>query len=235
MRDFRISWLLTLVLAIPSAPAFAMGDDDPVLSMVMIDRLEIGLEGGDTPQWLEAQAWAGYDLNKLWLKTEVEREDDSTESADLELLYGRAVAPYWDLQVGWKRDLQPRPMRDWLAVGLQGLAPYFFEVDSTLYLASSRASLQFEAEYELLLTQRLILSPRVELVLNSYNEDRTGQGNGLATAEAGLRLRYEIHREFAPYLGVHFERAYGNTADFRREEGEDRGDVYVVLGVRAWF
>lgn len=235
MRYVRRVLLTFFLLVIPPSAALAMGDDDPLLTMVMIERLEVGVGKSDTPQWLEAKAWAGYDLNKLWLKTEVEREDDSTESADLEILYGRAVAPYWDLQLGWKRDLQPRPMRDWFAVGFHGLAPYFFELDSTLYLASSRASLELEAEYELLLTQRLILSPRAELVFNSFNEDRTGAGDGLSTAEAGLRLRYEIRREFAPYLGVHWERAYGNTADFRREEGEDRGDVHVVVGIRAWF
>ena len=235
MNGLRTPWLLALVLALPTGTAVAMGDDDPLLSMVMIERLEVGAEENDTPQWLEAQAWVGHDLQKLWLKTEVEREGSATESADLELLYGQAVAPYWDLQVGWKRDLQPRPLRDWLAVGFQGLAPYLFELDSTLYLASSRASLKFEAEYDLLCTQRLVLSPRVEVEFNSYNDERTGAGDGLATSEAGLRLRYEIRREFAPYLGVHWEQSYGDTADFRRAEGEGRGEVFFVVGVRAWF
>lgn len=235
MNSSRGLFLCLLLAAIQPAGVYGMGDDDPLLAMVMIERLEAGVGKSDTPQWLEAQAWAGFDRDKLWLKTEIEREDDSTESADLELLYGRAVAPFWDVQVGWKRDLQPRPMRDWLAVGFHGLAPYFFEVDSTLYVASGRASMQLEAEYELPLTQRLVLSPRAEVVLNSYNEDRTGAGDGLSTLEAGLRLRYEIRREFAPYLGVHWERAYGETGDFRREEGEDRGDVHVVVGIRAWF
>jgi copper resistance protein B len=212
-----------------------MGDDDPLLSMVTIERLEAGVGESDTPQWLEAQAWLGRDLRKVWLKTDVEREGSATDSADLELLYGQAVAPYWDLQLGWKRDFQPGPTRDWLAVGFQGLAPYLFELDSALYLAASRASLKVEAAYDLLFTQRLILSPRVELIFNSYNEERTGAGDGLSTTEAGLRLRYEIRREFAPYLGVHWEQSYGNTADYRRNEGQNRGDVYFVAGIRAWF
>jgi len=164
--------------------------------MVTIDRLEVSPQENDAPQWLKAQAWAGYDLHKLWLKTDVEREGDSTESADLELLYGQALAPFWDLQVGWKCDFESGPSRDWLAVGFQGLAPYLFELDNTLYLASGRASLKVEAEYELLLTQRLVLSP---------------------------------------YLGVHWERAYGDTADFARAEGEDRGDLVFVMGIRASF
>jgi len=235
VNGLRFRLLLALVLVHPAATVLAMGDDDPLLSMVMIERLEVGLEDSGTPQLLDAQAWAGYDLHKLWLKTEVAQEGSATASADLEVLYGQAAAPYWDLQAGWKRDFQPGPTRDWLAVGFQGLAPYLFELNGTLYLASSRASLKVEAEYELLFTQRLILSPRVELVLNSYNEERTGAGDGLATSEAGLRLRYEIRREFAPYIGVQWERSYGNTADFARAERENRDDVYLVVGVRAWF
>ena len=232
----RPHWLLILVLFFTGADALAMGDDDPLLTKVMFDRLEVGLDNNDTPQWLEAKAWAGYDLNKLWLKSEVEREDSETGSADLELLYGRAISPYWDFQLGWKHDFQPRPTRDWLAIGFQGLAPYFFEIDSTLYLSSSRrSSLELEAEYEMLLTQRLILSPRAEVVINGHNDSRTGTGSGFSTLEAGIRLRYEFYREFAPYLGVHWERAYGNTADLRREEHEKTSEVHVVIGIRAWF
>lgn len=235
MRLSHLGRVMACLLALPAPGVFSMGDDDPLLSMVMVERLEAGLDDSDTPQWLEAQAWAGYDLNKLWLKTELEREDSTTESADLELLYGRAIAPYWDAQVGFKHDFDPGPSRNWLALGVQGLAPYYFEVDSTLYLGSNRASLQLEAEYELLFTQRLILSPRAEVVLNSYNEEKRETGSGLSTVEAGLRLRYEIYREFAPYIGVHWEHAYGNTGDYRREEGEERGDIHVVIGIRAWF
>ena len=234
----RLAFLspMVLLLAVWSQLALAMGDDDPLLAMVLIDRLEAGPAEDPVPQRLEAQAWVGYDVNKLWLKSEVEREGGETESADLEVLYSRAIAPFWDAQVGWRHDFKPSPSRDWLAIGFQGLAPYFFEVDSTLYLGgSNRSSFEVSAEYELLFTQRLILSPEVELVFNGYNDEETGAGSGLASAEAGLRLRYEIRREFAPYIGVHWERSYGNTADFVRDEGGSIDDTYFVIGVRAWF
>jgi copper resistance protein B len=213
-----------------------MGDDDPLLTMVSIHRLEVGLEDNPTPQRLEAQAWMGYDLNKVWLKSDIERGDSETESGDVEVLYGRAIAPFWDFQAGWKHDFDPGPSRDWFAVGFQGLAPYLFEVESTLYLGGlDRNSFELSAEYELLFTQRLILSPEIELIFNDYNDERIGAGSGLSSAEAGLRLRYEIRREFAPYLGIHWERVYGNTADFVEDEGDSVDELQLVVGFRAWF
>lgn len=224
------------ILAAISPNLMAMGNDDPLMTKVIIERLEAGIDNRDIPQWLEVTGWAGYDLNKLWLKSSIERTDSETESGDIELLYGRAIAPYWDFQLGWRRDFQPTPTRDWLAIGFQGLAPYFFEVDSTLYLGSSnRSALEIEVEYELMLTQRWVLSPRTEILLNGQNDNRTATGSGLSSLEAGLRLRYEIRREVAPYLGIHWERAYGNTADLRQEEGEKTSEVHVVVGIRAWF
>lgn len=226
--------LLVAISIVNTQTALAMGDDDPLLTMVRVDKLETS--PGESQARVEAKAWTGYDLHKLYLKTESEIEDGATDSADLELLYSRAVSPYWDLQLGWKRDFQPGPKRDWLAVGLQGLAPYFFEIDTTLYLSDSGdSSLNFSAEYEILLTQRLILSPEVEFVVNGYDDERTGAGSGLASVEAGIRIRYELRREFAPYLGVQWESLYGDTADFARSEGEDRDDIVFVVGVRAWF
>jgi len=214
----------------------AMGKDDPLLTMVMIDKLEFGLTDESIPQRLEMQAWAGYDLSKLWLKSDVEREGGNTDSADVEVLYGRAISPYWDVRVGWKHDFEPTPSRDWAAIGIYGLAPYFFEVDSTAYINSSgQVSLDLSVEYEVLFTQRLILSPEIEAVINGSDDSDTGSGSGVSSIEAGLRLRYEIRREFAPYIGVHWERSYGNTADFDRVKGEDIDDFYVVVGIRAWF
>ncbi|MEP1594179.1 MAG: copper resistance protein B [Halieaceae bacterium] len=229
----RAFWLLFLSSA---STAMAMGDDDPMLAMVRIDRLEVGVGETHTPQRLEADAWLGHDLHKLWLKAELEREGGETESAEMQLQITRAIAPYWDLKLGWKRDFQPTPQKDWLAFGAQGLAPYFFETHAEFFLgASGRASFEFDAEYELLFTQRWILSPEVELSLNGYNDESTGQGSGLSSAELGLRLRYEIRREFAPYIGVHWEKSFGNTASYKRREGADTSDTQLVVGLRAWF
>jgi copper resistance protein B len=229
-------YLSAILLQCISVLSFAMGDDDPLTAMVKVDKLETAANELFATTRFEGQAWAGYDLSKLVLKSEIEREDHDTESSDLELLYSRAVAPFWDLQIGWKHDFRPGPERDWLAIGFQGLAPYFFEVDSTLYANDSGESwLDVSLEYELLLTQKLILTPEIEFVVNGYNDEERGAGSGFSSLEAGLRLRYEFRREFGPYIGIHWEKLFGNSADFARQDGEDIDDVYVVLGVRAWF
>jgi len=205
-------------------------------SFVLIDRLEaVDLDHGSGQAW-EAQAWFGTDLNRLWLRSEGERERGRTESADLELLYGRSVSPWWDVVAGLKHDFKPGDSRDWAAVGVQGMSPYKFEVSATAYLGEGGASsARLEAEYELLLTSRLIVQPRVEAELFGQGDSRRGLGSGLSTLEAGLRLRYEFTRRFAPYVGVAWERAYGGTADHRRDDGESAEDTRLVVGLRLWF
>ncbi|MEN8175499.1 MAG: copper resistance protein B [Pseudomonadota bacterium] len=216
--------------------ANAASKDDPVLTKIMIDQLEYRSADGPDPWVLDAQAWMGKDLNKLWLKAEGERVDGETEEAEVQVLYSRAVAPYWDLQIGWRHDFHPKPTRDWLAVGIEGLAPYWFEVDAALFVGDdSQVAVRLEAEYEWMFTQRWILSPELEVNLHSKDDEDTGVGSGLSDLELGLRLRYEIRREFAPYIGVNWEKKFGNTADFARDEGEDTDDVQFVAGLRAWF
>ncbi|MCB1727488.1 MAG: copper resistance protein B, partial [Gammaproteobacteria bacterium] len=151
-------------------------------------------------------------------------------------LYSRAIAPYWDLQVGWRHDIRPKPDRDWLAIGFEGLAPYWFEVDAAAFIGEGgQVGARLEAEYEWMFTQRWVLSPELKVNLHTKNDEATGTGSGLSDTELGLRLRYEIRREFAPYIGVNWVKKYGNTADFARDEGEDTDDVQFVAGVRAWF
>ncbi|MEM9255910.1 MAG: copper resistance protein B [Pseudomonadota bacterium] len=213
-----------------------MGDDDPVLTMVKVDKFEVSPTSADASMRLEGEGWAGYDLNKLWFTTDVEGDQHGTETAELELYYSRAIAPFWDLQAGLRRDFRPRPGQDWLALGVKGLAPYFFEMDAVLYAADGDDfGVDVSIEYELLFTQRLILSPEVEVTAFSFHDRARGQGDGLSTLEAGLRLRYEVRREFAPYVGIHWEKLYGGTADYAQEEGEDDSDVTLVVGIRAWF
>jgi len=216
--------------------AMAAAEDDPVLAKLMIDKLEWRAADGPDPWVWDADAWIGRDLHKLWIKTEGERADGHTESAYGELLYSRAVAPYWDLQLGWRHDFRPEPDRDWFAVGFKGLAPYWFEVDATLYAGGNgTVAGRLDAEYELMLTQRLILSPELELSFYGKEDAARGIGSGLSDLELGLRLRYEIVREVAPYIGVNWEKKLGNTADFARDEGESTSDLQFVVGVRAWF
>jgi copper resistance protein B len=154
----------------------------------------------------------------------------------LQALYSRAIAPYWDLQLGLRHDFQPSPSRSWGVIGIQGIAPYFFEVDTALFIGESgQTALRVEAEYELLFTQKLILTPEVELNFYGQDDKDLNIGSGLSDLEAGLRLRYEIRREFAPYIGVNWNKSFGNTADFASAEGEDTDDVQWVVGLRAWF
>jgi len=219
----------------PIAAAAGM-EDDPLLTKLMIDQLE--WRGGDDPDplVLEAEAWIGRDLNKLWLKSDLEYVDDDTEEAELQLLYSRAVAPFWDLQLGWRRDIRPNPIRDWFAMGFKGVAPYWFEVDAAVFLGESgRSAARLDAEYELLFTQRLILTPELTLNLHGKDDPDTATGSGLSDLQLGLRLRYEIRPEFAPYIGLNWIRLFGGTADYARAEGADATDLQVVFGLRAWF
>ena len=226
---------LVVVLMLPGFVQ-AASKDDPVLTKVMIDQIEVRATDGPDPWVLDAQAWIGQDLNKFWLKLEGEYLDGKTEEAEVQALYSRAVAPYWDLQLGWRHDIRPEPSRDWLAIGFEGLAPYWFEIDAAAFIGESgQLGVRLEGEYEWMLTQRWVLSPEMELNLHTRNDERTGTGSGLSDLELGLRLRYEIRREFAPYVGVNWTRKFGNTADFARAEGEDTNDVQIVAGVRVWF
>ncbi|HEC05691.1 copper resistance protein B [Thiolapillus sp.] len=230
--------IYTMILALGvSGSAVAGGmNDDPFLFMLKMDKLEFRDTDNGTNLIWDAQAWAGKDLNKLWIKSEGEQTEDGTEEGNVEVLYSRAIAPFWDLQAGWRHDFRPEPSRDWFAFGAKGLAPYLFEVDATAYVGESgRLAAALSVEYEYLFTQKLILSPELEMNLYSKDDEEVGVGSGLSDMELGLRLRYEIVREFAPYIGVVWWGKYGNTADYAKAEGGDTSDVEFVAGFRLWF
>jgi len=238
VNDKKVSTVVLLIISILLLPATVMADaeDDPVLTKVMIDQLETRDVGGDNEFVWDIQGWVGKDLTKFWIKSEGERSSGETEEAEVQFLYSRALSTYWDLQAGIRHDFEPSPSRDWLAIGFMGLAPYFFEIDTALFIGESgRTALRFEAEYELLFTQRVILTPEIEV--NFYGQDDVdiGIGSGLSDLEVGLRLRYEIRREFAPYIGVNWSKLFGNTADFARIAGEKSSETQLVIGFRAWF
>ena len=203
-----------------------------------IDQLEYSLRGGaDGFAWEDAQFWYGGDLNKLWIKSEGEGTfDDGVEAVEVQALWSRAISPFFDVQAGLRYDFGEGPDRGHLVLGVQGLAPYWFEVDAAAFLSEKGdLTARVEVEYDQRITQRLILQPRVELDLSLQDVPELGIGAGLSTAEAGIRLRYEIVPEFAPYVGVQYERAFGDTADFRRAAGENVGGWSLVAGIRAWF
>lgn len=232
----------------PDPPQHVMGDmsnermielmqmeDDAPYSMLLLDQLEWQeVDGGGALAW-EFDAWYGDDYNKIWFETEGERADGE-EDGRVEVMWDHIIAPWWSLQTGVRQDFGRGPTRNWLDLGIQGTAPYFFEIDAALYIGEQgRTSARFSAEYDMLITQRLILQPELEVRLFGKDDRENGVGSGLSDAEVGLRLRYEIRREFAPYIGLHWERKFGRTATFARDEGEDANDVAVVAGLHVWF
>lgn len=240
MRWKRLLAAAGLMLSLPlHADEMAHGHGGgPILAKVMLDRLEgRDTDAGGLTYW-EGQAWIGGDIHKLWLKTEGEALKNTTERSDLEALYSRAVAPFWDVQAGVRHDFQTggKPARDWAAFALKGLAPYRFDVDATAYLGGDgRTAARLKAEYNLLFTQRLVLMPEIEANLYGKSDPARALGSGLSDVDLGLRLRYEIRREFAPYIGVVWTHKYGGTADFVRQNGDAVRDTQYVLGLRAWW
>ena len=228
--------LIIAVSSMLAGKSMAAMEDDPLLTMVNIEKFEIQDGDEGNPVVLDAYAWVGKDINKFWMKTEIERVDGLTEESELQMLYSRALYPFWDIQIGWRRDIDPGPKRDWLAIGLQGLAPYMFEVDAGIFIGESgRLAARLDAEYEYMLTQKWVLSPEIEMNFYSKDDTAVGVGSGLANASLGLRLRYEIRREFAPYIGINWEKDFGDTADLTEVSGEESSDSRLVMGIRAWF
>jgi copper resistance protein B len=219
-----------------SVPAHAGAEDDPVLNKVMIDQLEVRDAATYNPLIMEAQGWIGKDLHKLWWKTDIDRAAGKTDGAELQMLYSQAIAPFWDFQVGLRKDFLPKPDRNWVAIGFKGLAPYFFDIDTTFFVGKSgRTALRLKAEYELMLTQKWVLSPDVTVNLYGKNDPQTEKGAGLSDIQGGLRLRYEIRRELAPYVGVNFSNLFGKSAEYSRINGNKTHDIRGVIGVRMWY
>lgn len=193
-------------------------------------------DGKDGYRW-EGEAWFGGDINRFVLKSEGEgARGEGVEEAEVQALYSRAVGPYTDLQAGVRYDFEPNPSRAYATVGFETLAPYWFEVEGALFLSDKGdLSARVEGSYDLRLAQRVVLQPRAELNLAAQDVRATGVGSGVSNAEFGLRLRYEVRREFAPYIGVTYDRSFGRTADFARAAGEDVEATSFVIGLRAWF
>lgn len=215
---------------------YAHEGHDPLLTHVIIDQLEWRKGDGNDLYALEMQGWIGKDLNKLWIKTDIDSSNSHLQHVEVQALYGRAISPYWDLQLGIRQDSKPNPKREWGVIGIQGLAPYHFDISAALFVGESgRSAARISAEYDLLFTQRLILSPSLTMNFYGQNDSQYMNGSGLSDAQAGLRLRYEVRREFAPYIGVNWSRNFGNSADYLREQGETTHESEWVVGIRAWF
>ena len=210
--------------------------DQQALFAVRVDRVEAAQADQQTRGAYDLKLRYGRDYDRVVLKAEGHADDGRLEEARTELLWSHAVAAFWDTQLGVRYDHGENPGRGWMAFGMQGLAPYWFEVDATAYVGNEgRSALRLEAEYELRMTQRVILQPRVEV--NGYGKRDTerGMGAGLSDLTAGLRLRYEIRREFAPYIGVEWAGKFGSTADYAEAAGLDTRETRLVAGLRFWY
>jgi copper resistance protein B len=210
-------------------------NDQAARGMWMFDRLEYrdATRGDNSTAW-NAEGWWGDDLNKLWLKTEGEHDRDGTRDGSADLLWSHAASTFWDWQLGARHDFGQGPSREWAAVGVQGLSPYWFELAATFYAGpQGRTAARLEADYDLLFTQRLILSPNLELNFYGKDDPQRDIRSGLAEVEAGLRLRYEFSRRFAPYVGVDWARHFGHF-DSQSNDTPSR-ETTLVAGVRFWF
>jgi copper resistance protein B len=209
--------------------------DDEVNFLALADELEWqGGHGAPGFVW-KGRGWVGKDRDRLWFRTEGESASGRLESAGVHLLYGRAISPWWDVVAGVRQDLRPGDPQTWAAFGVQGLAPYWFEVEATAYVGGSgRTRFTFETEYELLLTNRLVLQPLLELDVHGKADPERGVGAGLSEVETGLRLRYELRREVAPYVGVTWSRKTFGTADLAHEAGERTSGARIAVGLRLW-
>jgi copper resistance protein B len=211
--------------------------DDPALGMLLLDRWEyVHARDGGHAIAIDGEAWYGRSFDKLWLKFEGEHADGRLRDLRTEALWAHAVAPFWNTQLGVRHDFGVGPGRTWAAFGVEGTAPYWFETEATFYVGQGgRTAARVAAEYEARFTQRLILQPSVEANLYGRNDSRRGVGSGLSNVEAGLRLRYEIRREFAPYVGVVWQQRFGRSRDYARALGEPGDDLQFVAGLRIWF
>jgi copper resistance protein B len=211
--------------------------DRPILAHVIFNELEGRWNGTNTEFRWDGQGWLGTDYDKLWIKSEGTLQSNGTlKDGQHQFLYNRAITTYFDLQGGLRSDIDSRPTRNWAAFGIQGLAPYFFDLELTGFASGEgHLAAKLEASYDLLLTQRLILQPQIEVNLYSKADPARLVGAGFSDIDTGLRPRYEISRKFAPYLGVVYEGKFGQTVDFSRRIGESTADFRFVFGVRIWL
>ena len=211
-------------------------DDRGRFGKVMLDEIEWQDTSATSTFGWDAAAWYGGDFNKLRIETEGKRESAATRESRTELLWDRIVTPWWSLRAGARHDGGTGPARDWAALGIAGIAPGFVDVEAAVYLGEGgRGAARLSTHYDLLLTQRLVLQPKIELDVYGKDDPRRLIGAGVSDLTLGLRLRYEFRRELAPYLGVTWATHLGESADLRRAAGEDERQLSVVAGVRAWF
>lgn len=205
---------------------------------VFVDSIEASFGDGEEGYSWNAQGWTGGDINRFWWKTEGEGDfGGKLHEAEVQALYSRAIAPFWDVQAGVRQDFRPDgDDTTYLTVGVQGVAPYWFEMNAAAFLSTEGdLTARAEVEYDQRITQKWIVQPAIEVAMSASDIPELEIGSGLTSVTAGLRLRYEIRKEFAPYVGVEWSRSLGDTADYARARDEDAEDVRLIVGIKAWF
>jgi copper resistance protein B len=228
MKKLLLTTVFTLGLG---TSAFAGGGGDILRATLMVDNLEYQYTDTKAVSW-DAYGYVGYDINKVYIYSEGEKIDGfSAMESENQLVYSRAISPYWDVQVGLGYDKAEANNQTWGVIGLQGLAPYFFETRASL-LVSDDGNIGFraEVEYEALFTQKLILTPSLAVSAYTKNNEHMETGKGLSNLTLGARLRYEFTRKFAPYIGLEWSKNFGSTDVYSH-----LNETYAVAGVRFWF
>jgi copper resistance protein B len=215
--------------------------DSALYSFLRFDLLDYqrDTDGLDALRW-DLLGWFGGDYHRLWMKGEgrfAPREDSEVE---VQVLYGRLIAPFFDLQAGLRFDQRLRPGSDptrvYAVLGVQGLAPYRFDIEPTLFVSNKgKVSARLTAAFDVLLAQRLVLQPRLETNVALQKDTDLGSGAGVNDLDLSLRLRYEIRREFAPYIGFTWQESFGETHDLLTREGAHPAHLAFVAGMRLWF
>lgn len=234
MKTIQHNWkkiLLILSSAMTMGQTLqAAGADDPIRTMFIMDKFEILDNDENSREW-EGSFYIGYDIDKLYVYSEGSATSDGLESSQNEVVYSRAITPFWDIQAGIAYDKNSDASKTWGEIAIAGLAPYFFETRAALLVnGDGNIGLRLDAEYEALITQKLILTPSLEADFYTKDDPAMQIGSGFSSVEAGLRLRYEIIREFAPYVGVTWEKTFGRTRDFNSVD-----ETSLLIGIRFWF
>ncbi len=233
LKSFFIALCLSPFIA---TGIMASSKSDPLLWGVDVGRLEIREAKGDNELYLDAKTWLGTNFHKAVVKTEIERVHGVTESAEWQILYSQPIAIYWDLQIGVRQDFKPNPSRTWAVLSAEGLAPAFIDTELSLFMGEGgRTALRLDAQYEIPLTQKITFVSEVELNISGQNDEKVGVGSGLSETELSLFLNYEVSRKLQPYVGIHWTRKVGETADYAKAEGEDTNNAVFVIGLSAWY
>lgn len=223
--------LTTSILGFITINSFAMeGSGDIFRSSLVVDKLEYQFSDEKSTNW-DVYGYMGHDINKIYIYSEGEKVKNESAKSENQLVYSRAISPFWDAQVGIDYDKNNEAHQTWGIIGLQGLSQYFFETRTILLFGEDgNIGLRTQAEYDALLTQKLILTPSIQLSAYTKDNQEMSIGSGFSNIKMGARLRYEFTREFAPYIGVEWNKNLGNTNDI-----SSLNDVYAVAGVRFWF